>query len=67
MNESHSSTASSLPNDGAATSQDIAGYAVISASMVQARRIGRRPILSESAPESGSQRRFVRPTKSVTM
>src|SRR5205085_1950710 len=29
--------------------------------------MGQRPILSESAPESGSQRRLVRPTKSVTM
>src|SRR5436309_16126876 len=65
-NESHSSTIRSRPNEGAATSHDIAGYAETSARSVQATRIGRRPMRSESAPEMSSQNRFVRPTQSVT-
>src|SRR5262249_25040278 len=65
--DSQSSTARSLPKDGAATSHDIAGYAETSANRPHATRIGRRPMRSDSAPESGSHKRFVRPTQRVTM
>ena len=67
MNDSHSSTASSFPNDGA---RDEPEHRRIGGGEHQDREVtssGRRPTRSESAPMTGSQNRFEAPTHSVTI
>src|SRR3546814_8390637 len=65
-NDNHNSTISKWLKLGFATSQDSAGYAVRIARIVAPSSKGLRPILSENAPITGSQKKFDRPMHTVT-